>query len=545
MQNWENIEEYVADQARVGPGEQGKPVQLPKDELVEREAVKNFKECCTSGNSKNFANGYNAYISDLISLNRSMKDIRHPQCKQMQYHSKLPMVSVIFPMHEESYKEIIIVDDFSEKPFLKKPFEDFLKHEKIDHIVKVLRTKKREGLIRARQLGAEKATGEILVFLDSHSEANYNWLPPLIDPIVEDYRTVVCPFVDVIDCDTYEIRPQDDGARGSFDWAFNYKRLPLTRKDRENPTKPFPSPVMAGGYFAISTNGSGNSAVMMMDWTFGVGEQYELSFKNAGVGDFISRNYRRVAEVWMDEYKHNLYKHRATCDISRKKACSASGLKTAKHSKLRSCKDSGQFDQDKYYPAVEPKPSTSGELRNKGAGMCVDTQFKQAHQRFGLRKCISDDPNGGGEQNLRLTRWHDIRPLGRSVCFDASSSEDKAPVVLFDWLVTLVVFHKESEKSCCVFSHSMKGNQLFKFNVDTGLIFHPASLRFDFDPFSLRYCCPLLQVSGQCLSAEPDGSGFVFMQRCDENAPTQKWVWQVVDRQLLEERQNAEAKERD
>lgn len=76
------------------------------------------------------------------------------------------------------------------------------------------------------------------------------------------------------------------------------------------------------------------------------------------------------------------------------------------------------FDQDKYYPAVEPKASASGnrlesrvqlfvyinlnvcpgELRNRGAGMCVDTQFKQSNQRFGLRKCISDDPTGGGEQ---------------------------------------------------------------------------------------------------------------------------------------------------
>lgn len=88
---------------------------------------------------------------------------------------------------------------------------------------------KREGLIRARQVGAKAATGEILVFLDAHSEANYNWLPPLVEPIALDYRTVVCPFVDVIDCDTYELRPQDEGARGSFDWEFNYKVRVLAR----------------------------------------------------------------------------------------------------------------------------------------------------------------------------------------------------------------------------------------------------------------------------------------------------------------------------
>jgi polypeptide N-acetylgalactosaminyltransferase len=65
----------------------------------------------------------------------------------------------------------------------------------------------------------------------------------------------VCPFVDVVDCDTYEYKAQDEGARGSFDWEFHYKRLPREpyQKPGTDPADPFDSPVMAGGYFAIST----------------------------------------------------------------------------------------------------------------------------------------------------------------------------------------------------------------------------------------------------------------------------------------------------
>lgn len=41
--------------------------------------------------------------------------------------------------------------------------------------VKIVRTTERSGLIRARLAGANAATGDVLIFLDSHCEVNTGW----------------------------------------------------------------------------------------------------------------------------------------------------------------------------------------------------------------------------------------------------------------------------------------------------------------------------------------------------------------------------------
>ncbi|VDM39734.1 unnamed protein product [Toxocara canis] len=492
--DWHDYAAMDEESRRVGPGEGGKPVAIPSDPETKKKQEDRFKDELYR------ANGYDAFVSDLIALNRSVKDIRHKECRNLKYLERLPTVSVIFPFHDEHnstllrsvysviarspkdvLKEIILVDDASTKPFLKEPLERFLKNAHIDHIVRVVRTKKREGLIRARQIGAQHATGDVMVFLDAHSEANYNWLPPLVEPITLDYRTVVCPFVDVVDCDTFEYRAQDEGARGSFDWEFNYKRLPLTEDDLKHPTRPFKSPVMAGGYFAISRK-----------WF------WELGGYDEGLDIWGGEQYELVAEVWMDEYKKYLYQRRSGTenvnegDLTKQKAV---------RERLK-CKSFDwfmkeiAFDQDKFYPAVEPKDSAYGELRNVEAQKCVDTQFRGGGERFELRNCISDDPSGGGEQNLRLTFSFDIRPKGRTVCFDVSTSKSRAPIVLF---------------SC----HGMQGNQLFKYLPDRKQLFHP--------------------VSNLCVDCDAE-RGELFMDECNGSRTTQQWVWTHVDVTLVEER---------
>lgn len=60
-----------------------------------------------------------------------------------------------------------------------------------------------------------------------------------LEPITLDKKTVTCPFIDVIDFETFAYRAQDEGARGAFDWELYYKRLPLLPEDLQRPTEPF------------------------------------------------------------------------------------------------------------------------------------------------------------------------------------------------------------------------------------------------------------------------------------------------------------------
>ena len=116
----------------------------------------------------------------------------------------------------------------------------------------------------------------------------------MADPIARDYRTVVCPFIDVIDMNNFEYRAQDEGKRGAFDWELYYKRLDLLPEDLERPTEPFKTPVMAGGLFAISSKWFwelGGYDEGLMIWG---GEQYELSFKvSRTVNDWLLPTYRK------------------------------------------------------------------------------------------------------------------------------------------------------------------------------------------------------------------------------------------------------------
>ncbi|XP_035180391.1 polypeptide N-acetylgalactosaminyltransferase-like 6 isoform X1 [Oxyura jamaicensis] len=526
--DWHDYESIQKDAMRSGKGEHGKPYPLTEEDHDDSA----YRE-----------NGFNIFVSNNIALERSLPDIRHPNCKHKVYLEKLPNTSIIIPFHNEGWTsllrtihsiinrtpdsliaEIILVDDFSDREHLKEKLEEYMvRFAK----VRIVRTKKREGLIRTRLLGASLARGEVLTFLDSHCEVNVNWLPPLLNQIALNHKTIVCPMIDVIDHNHFGYEAQaGDAMRGAFDWEMYYKRIPIPPElQRADPSDPFESPVMAGGLFAVNRKWFWELGGYDPGLEIWGGEQYEISFKvwMCGGGMFdvpcsrvghiyrkyvpykvpsgtsLARNLKRVAETWMDEFAEYIYqrrpeyRHLSTGDISAQK-------ELRKHLK---CKDFKWFmaavawDVPKYYPPVEPPPAAWGEIRNVAANLCVDSKHGATGTELRLDICVKDgsERTWSHEQLFTFGWREDIRPgeplHTRKFCFDAISHS--SPVTLYD-------------------CHGMKGNQHWSYRKDKTL-FHP--------------------VSSSCIDCNP-AEKKIFMNRCDPLSETQQWIFEHINTTVLE-----------
>ncbi|XP_066251295.1 polypeptide N-acetylgalactosaminyltransferase 35A-like isoform X1 [Euwallacea similis] len=299
---------------------------------------------------------YNVLISNKLSLHREIPDTRHALCKNVTYEPNLPQASIIICFYNEHYrtllrtlhsimdktpmnllKEVVLVDDFSDIKNLHKDLEKYLKDNKLDKI-KLIKTKQREGLIRARIFGAQHAYGDVLIFLDSHIEVNKHWIEPLVARIKDNSTNVVMPIIDIINPDTFAYS-SSPLVRGGFNWGLHFKWEHLPKGTLEKPEdliKPIKSPTMAGGLFAIDRVyfiKIGEYDAGMNIWG---GENLEISFRLWMCGgsleilpcsrvghifrprrpygspdgqDTMLYNSLRVANVWMDDYKDYYLSH--------------------------------------------------------------------------------------------------------------------------------------------------------------------------------------------------------------------------------------------
>lgn len=119
-------------------------------------------------------NGYHWLATETMSLHRSLPDYRCAECRSLVYPKRLPAASIVVIFHNEAWslllrtiwsildhspseliEEIILVDDESTWAVLQRPIEDYITLLPVP--VLLLRTGEREGLIRARLIGADVA----------------------------------------------------------------------------------------------------------------------------------------------------------------------------------------------------------------------------------------------------------------------------------------------------------------------------------------------------------------------------------------------------
>ena len=107
----------------INPGDNGDPVNMPENltEDIRKKMNEGFE-----------THGYNAFVSNMVSLNRPLPDVRNDICKSRVYKN-LPKASIVIPFHNEHWmllmrtvhsilnrsppeliEEILLVDDFSD-----------------------------------------------------------------------------------------------------------------------------------------------------------------------------------------------------------------------------------------------------------------------------------------------------------------------------------------------------------------------------------------------------------------------------------------------
>ncbi|XP_061616080.1 polypeptide N-acetylgalactosaminyltransferase 12 [Phyllopteryx taeniolatus] len=401
------------------PGELGRAVELTlsaDEKLKQDESISKHQ--------------VNIYVSDMISLHRRLPERRNPLCRDVQYNYRsLPTTSVVIAFYNEAWstllrtvhsvletspdillKEVVLVDDYSDRDQLKEPLEKYLSGLRK---VRLIRATKREGLVRARLLGASVTTGDVLTFLDCHCECHEGWLEPLLQRIEEEPTAVVCPVIDSIEWNTFKyLGHAGEPQIGGFNWGmvFTWHKIPdHERKRRRSPIDVIRSPTMAGGLFAIRKNYFtylGTYDAGMEVWG---GENLEFSFRIWQCGGSLEvhpcshvghvfpkkapydrtkslANSVRAAEVWLDEQKEVYYNrnpHARAVDFG----------DVSERRRLREklgCKSFKWF-LDNIYPELhvpEDRLGFCGMLKNAGkASFCLDYNPGEGND-FGKRVIV-------------------------------------------------------------------------------------------------------------------------------------------------------------
>ncbi|XP_036710608.1 N-acetylgalactosaminyltransferase 7 isoform X5 [Balaenoptera musculus] len=371
-----------------GPGEKAKPLVLgPEFKHAVQASIKEF--------------GFNMVASDMISLDRSVSDLRQEECKYWHYDENLLTASIVIVFHNEGWStlmrtvhsvikrtprkylaEIVLIDDFSSKEHLKEKLDDYIKLW--NGLVKVFRNERREGLIQARSIGAQKAKlGQVLIYLDAHCEVAVNWYAPLVAPISKDRSPAMAGGLFAIERDFFfELGLYDPGLQiwGGENFEISYKIW------------------QCGGKLLFVPCSRVGHIYRLEGWQGNPPPVYVGSSPTL-------KNYVRVVEVWWDEYKDYFYASRPESkalpygDISELK----------KFREDHNCKSFKWFmeeiayDITSHYP-LPPKNVEWGEIRGFETVYCIDSMGKTNGGFVELGPCH----RMGGNQLFRINEANQL-----------------------------------------------------------------------------------------------------------------------------------------
>ncbi|KAK0043587.1 polypeptide N-acetylgalactosaminyltransferase 2-like isoform X1 [Biomphalaria pfeifferi] len=374
--------------------------------------------------------GYNIVNSRNVGATRTLPNTRHESCTTssnlaVHLHARIPKISFVVTVDQAERSVLarnILSAIYNAEPLmifemvlvLDGVFDTILENYFMNiPRVTVIKNEHTKGRAMSRMQGVAAVRGEIIVFIDSLTEMNVDWLSPLVLRIIESPKSVVLPVYDVIDHMTFKYYSLAELYRLGFDWSLksHLEQFSSPYVIDSNPVTVFRTPLMSGNVFA-----------MRRDFFLWLG-QYETSFLEHSMDDLelslriwlcgglieivpcsrvgvvnirssdshasfnnYLRSAKRVAEVWLDEYKRFFYAVRPSARMQ--PIADISSMRKAKE-KLK-CRNFKWYLTN-IYPQLQPLVTDELAFGNIRQGeYCLDLDPGQLPLIAKLRQCENE-----------------------------------------------------------------------------------------------------------------------------------------------------------